>query len=262
MQQHWLHLDNASTHPDGIHRQLRDPPPLDSRLAKQVLDLMLRFMYHTSNPSSERATFFTHQMYCYCDREFTKGDWADFTVFMSHLHSTNLMTSVYEKACRVIYYISASNWALVFSKIKSSILHLSTTSEATPDTLMLRLLESSSLNARRLSMVLDEVQLSFLSFKKNTQLNLAVLLRRGIWNWVEGYPIEFEDLQLGQKRLDGSPEILFDMCNSLADTTRKKTYFWPLQNMLLMLCPDILTNITLNYSHGNYSKKVTSTEKV
>jgi neurofibromin 1 len=44
----------------------------------------------------------------------------------------------------------------------------------------------------------------------------------------------------GQKRLEGGPDILFEICLSLADTTRKKAIFWPLQTMLLILCPDIL----------------------
>jgi neurofibromin 1 len=195
-------------------------------------------------------------MCCQSDSGFTQGDWSNFTVFMSHLHSSNILAKVYEATCRVIFYISASNWSLIFSKIKSYILHLSTTSEENPDTLMLRLLECSSLNAKRLSMVLAELQLSFLHFKKNTQLNLAVLLRRGIWNWLEAYPTEFEDLQAGHRRLEGCPETLFDMCNSLADTTRKKIYLWPLQNMLMILCPEILMNLTMNVSSANVSKKV------
>ncbi|CAO3597273.1 unnamed protein product [Absidia cylindrospora] len=255
MQQHWIFLDSTTTHPWTSHRQLRDPPPLDSFLAKHLLNLMIRFMYHSADPAKERATFFTHYLYCYADKDFTHGGWANFAVFMSHLNSSNIMFSIYERTCRVIYYISASNWALLFSKIKSCLLHLSTTREETPDTLMLRLLECSSLNSRRLSLVLAEIQLGFLQLKKNTQLNLAVLLRRGIWNWLEAYPMEFRHLQLGNKRLEGTPEILFDMCNSLADTTRKKTYYWPLQTMLLLLCPDILMDITINYDAGSFSKK-------
>ncbi|CAO3591301.1 unnamed protein product [Absidia cylindrospora] len=255
MQQHWIYSDGTVTHPNSSQRQLLDPPPLDNALAKHLLSMMLRFMYHSSDPSKEKTTFFTHYMYCYSDTGFIKGDWANFPVFMSQLHSSNIMVNVYEKTCRVIYYISASNWPLIFSKIKSYALHLSTTSEEAPDTLMLRLLECSSLNAKRLSMVLAELQLSFLHFKKNTQLNLAVLLRRGIWNWLKAYPTEFEDLQIGHSKLDASPEILFDMCNSLADTTRKKAYFWPLQTMLLIICPNVLMNITINFGSGSVSKK-------
>lgn len=43
-----------------------------------------------------------------------------------------------------------------------------------------------------------------------------------------------------QKRMEGTPEILFDIFNSLADTAKKKAIYWPAQTMLLILCPDIL----------------------
>ncbi|KAI8078788.1 uncharacterized protein BX664DRAFT_367193 [Halteromyces radiatus] len=255
MQRHWLYLHKKSAYHSSNSRQLQDPPPLDITLAKHVLNVMLRFMFYSSDPSKERTTFFTHFPHLQSDADFMQGNYSNYCLFMSRLNNDDTLHNIYDKSCRVIYYISASNWALIFSKIKSYILHLSTTSEETPDTLILRLLEYSSLNARRLSMVLAELQLSFLHFKKNTQLNLAVSLRRGIWNWIEAYPTEFEDYQLSHRRLEGSPEILFDMCNSLADTTRKKTYFWPLQTMLMILCPEILMTLTMELSSSNLSKK-------
>lgn len=46
-----------------------------------------------------------------------------------------------------------------------------------------------------------------------------------------------------QKRLEGGPDVLFETCLSLADTTRKKAILWPLQTMLLVLCPDILCSL-------------------
>jgi hypothetical protein len=47
-----------------------------------------------------------------------------------------------------------------------------------------------------------------------------------------------------QKRLEGGPDVLFEICASLADTTRKKAIIWPLLTMLLILCPDILYSIS------------------
>jgi neurofibromin 1 len=57
-----------------------------------------------------------------------------------------------------------------------------------------------------------------------------------------------------QKKLDGGPDVLFDICLSLADTTRKKAILWPLQTMLLILCPDILASAT-NMDGPRNSKK-------
>lgn len=35
----------------------------------------------------------------------------------------------------------------------------------------------------------------------------------------------------------GFAERLFDICEMYSDNARKKAQLWPLQNMLLMLCP-------------------------
>lgn len=71
------------------------------------------------------------------------------------------------------------------------------------------------------------------------------MLRRAIWNWIENYTAEFATLCQRQTRIDGSPEILFDIFNSLADTTKRKAIFWPLQTMLLVICPDIMLSTSL-----------------
>lgn len=95
-----------------------------------------------------------------------------------------------------------------------------------------------------------------MNLKKSAQLFVAVILRRAIWNWIETYPSEFMRLCHSQKRLEGGPEILFDICNSLADTTRKKAVLWPLQTMLLILSPDVLLSSALSESRGVQNKKV------
>lgn len=88
--------------------------------------------------------------------------------------------------------------------------------------------------------------------KKTTQQLVAIALRGAIWNWIESYTSEFMMLSRSQKRLEGSPEILFDIFNSLADTAKKKAVYWPVQMMLL--CPDIMLSTTVSGSANN--KKV------
>jgi neurofibromin 1 len=98
---------------------------------------------------------------------------------------------------------------------------------------------------------------SFMHLKKATQLIVAATLRRSIWGWIETYPGEFMQLCQSQKKLDGGPDILFEICLSLADTTRKKAILWPLQTMLLVLCPDILYSLdSPDVARSVNSKKV------
>jgi neurofibromin 1 len=56
--------------------------------------------------------------------------------------------------------------------------------------------------------------------------------------------------------LEGGPEILFDQCNTLSDTVRKKAILWPLQTLLLILCPDLLLAATVSESRGINNKRV------
>lgn len=95
---------------------------------------------------------------------------------------------------------------------------------------------------------------STLHLKKAAQLFIAVMLRRAIWNWIENYTAEFTLLCQKQTRLDGSPEILFDIFNSLADTTKRKAIFWPVQSMLIVLCPDIMISTSLSTSRVQNKK--------
>ncbi|KAI9597754.1 hypothetical protein BDF19DRAFT_434347 [Syncephalis fuscata] len=155
----------------------------------------------------------------------------------------DLAYEIHRAAGRVLFYVSASNWPVVFARLKARIAVLAQTSDENADTGEVRLLEWCNLNSRRLSMVLQELGTVFLQMKRSAQQVTAVVLRRSIWNWIEVYPMDFAQLCRSQKRLEGGPEILFDQCNSVADSHRRKMVFWPLQAMLLVLCPDILLNI-------------------
>src|SRR4051812_31640277 len=99
---------------------------------------------------------------------------------------------------------------------------------------------------------------SFINLKKYTQMSMAIVLRKAIWNWIEIFPAEFVRLCQSQKRMEGGPELLFDICNNIASNSRQKGLFWPLQTMLLILCPDILMNaVTLDKtSNKSINRKV------
>ncbi|KAI9282283.1 hypothetical protein BY458DRAFT_429071 [Sporodiniella umbellata] len=211
-----------------------DPPPLDDTFAKYLISLMFRFL------SLFGATIE--------DRE--QG--------ASMLRNATSPTSVYEEICetagRIITYASASNWDVVFSKFKGRLLQLKSAGEEVTEIADLAALENVSLNSKRLSMVLTELCTSMLNLKKSIQQLVAITLRKAIWNWIENYTAEFMFLCHNQKRMDGTPELLFDIFNSLADTAKKKAIYWPVQTMLLVLCPDIMLSTSMIGGNG-HSKK-------
>lgn len=68
---------------------------------------------------------------------------------------SSLVTSIYRHASQVIFYLSASNWAVVHARIRNRLAYLSTTAEESPNTAELRLLECSNLQRARLGSVIQ-----------------------------------------------------------------------------------------------------------
>ncbi|KAI7901256.1 uncharacterized protein BX663DRAFT_515416 [Cokeromyces recurvatus] len=229
------------TMPKGISPIPIDPPPLEDNLAKHIIYVMSRFIFQISVlTESEHRIIVNHSMSAYPAEAYTNIN--------GQTSSTQIIIDMYKAASHVIAYVSASNWSITFAKIKNRILYLTTTQEENPEMTDAMLLECASLNCKRLSMVLTELCTSILHLKKPAQYALATILRRAIWNWIENYKAEFALLCHNQTHIDGSPEVLFDIFNSLADTTKRKAVFWPVQTMLLILCPDIILSTSASNS--------------
>ncbi|CAG8778703.1 33251_t:CDS:2, partial [Racocetra persica] len=131
-----------------------DPPQLEEALATYILNVLSKFLIlmasHDDGIPGGGATI---------------------------VGAAEIISEIYKNAGRVIFYISASNWNVVFSRIKNRISHLAAANDNTTEAAELRLLEVSDLNSKRLSMVLQVV--------------MATVLRKAIWNWIEVFPAEF-----------------------------------------------------------------------
>ncbi|RGB37714.1 hypothetical protein C1646_638789 [Rhizophagus diaphanus] len=222
-------LNTSNTLP----RSWDDPPPLDDNLAVFILKVLSRFLYQMAsledyNPNVHNGPSGGKESPIHN----VQAAWSPATY--------ELVSEIFKSAGRVIFYISASNWNVVFARIKNRIAFLSAINDEWPDTSELKLLECSDLNSKRLSMVLQELCNSFMNLKRYTQISMAIVLRKAIWNWIEVFPAEFVKLCQSQKRMDGGPELLFDICSNISP--KHKSLFWPLQTMLLILCPDMLMN--------------------
>ncbi|KAF9922254.1 Ras GTPase activating protein ira2 [Linnemannia zychae] len=237
-----------------------DPPPLDDALAKYVLSVLTRFLhdYHTSEETDARTEVPSNNSNNNNSRRKANDtDSAPISQSQpgSNLQEAELSQEIYKTAGKILFYISASNWPIVFARLKARIQHLSTTNDDWPETAELKLLETASLNQRRLGQVLTELRSSFLHLKRSAQTVMGQVLHKAIWNWIETFPSEFVHLCQTQKRMEGEPHILFDICHSIATDNKRRIHFWPLQTMLLILCPDILLNAMNDDDRSNQSKK-------
>ncbi|KAJ1927924.1 Ras GTPase activating protein ira2 [Tieghemiomyces parasiticus] len=251
---------------------LMDPVPFDEPLAKYVFNAVLRIILSHPAPANhdlasivanldQSRAFYLSTARSYL---FLTGSYA--STFVPNVDSfTNLVFTAPRRearvsqaliANRILFYLSASNWPVVFARIKARMMILASSQEELPDVQEIRILEYCHLNTTRLAQVLQELSVLFLQFRRNVQLTVAPTLRRMIWNWIESYPADYIALWKEGRRLDGNPEILFDVCLSLHDNAhpKGKLILWPLQATLLALCPDVV-NVLANFEGGSKAAK-------
>jgi hypothetical protein len=89
----------------------------------------------------------------------------------------DIINDIYKNAGRVIFYISASNWNVVFGRIKQRIAYLSApqSTDELSETAELKLLEVSDLNAKRLSMVLQGACAHFFGLRGKLESDFPML---------------------------------------------------------------------------------------
>lgn len=147
-------LDSSTQHSkwsmsDGpLPLEMDDPPPFDDNIAKNIINVISRIMHQTTVMEEREYGQATNHV-----TQITRTEY--YTVTNIARTSADIVFDLYKASSRVVAYVSASNWNVVFSKIKMRILYLSTTTDENPETSDMRLLECCSLNSKRLSIVLS-----------------------------------------------------------------------------------------------------------
>lgn len=237
-----------------------DPPPLDEALVTFLLALMSRFLsqMHVIEERNDQLSLLSSEHVNEALAIASKVD----------SQSMEYIREVYTTSGKVLYYISASNWNSYYAKIKNAVNILGAVSESSdlnpPE---VRILAFTCLNIPRLHTILSgnvfclcifntnctqlmftiDFSPYFLNMKIQGKLLFAKMMRMAIWKWMEIKPYQFAEIcaSSSSRPLAGS-EILFDMCNVAADSSRKKAVLWPLQTILLALSPDLLVQAFLD----------------
>uniref|UniRef100_A0A8C1VGT1 Neurofibromin 1a n=1 Tax=Cyprinus carpio TaxID=7962 RepID=A0A8C1VGT1_CYPCA len=156
-------------------------------------------------------------------------------------HAAQLRSS----ASAVLFSLSCNNFNAVFSRISTRLQELTVCTEDTVDVHDIELIQYISVDCSKLKRLLQETVLKFKSLKKPAQLAVISSLEKAFWNWVEHYPDEFTMLyQRPQADMADCAEKLFDLVDSFAESAKRKAAVWPLQIILLILCPEITQSIT------------------
>uniref|UniRef100_A0A8C7WES6 Neurofibromin 1a n=1 Tax=Oncorhynchus mykiss TaxID=8022 RepID=A0A8C7WES6_ONCMY len=153
-----------------------------------------------------------------------------------HQHAAELRAS----ASGVLFSLSCNNFNAVFSRISTRLQELTVCSEDTVDVHDIELMQYINVDCFKLKRLLQG------SYSLNSLYvipSLYVIHTPGFcafWNWVENYPDEFTMLyQRPQTDMADAAERLFDLVDSFAESAKRKAAVWPLQIILLILCPEI-----------------------
>ncbi|XP_013917948.1 PREDICTED: neurofibromin-like [Thamnophis sirtalis] len=167
-------------------------------------------------------------------------------------HATELRNS----ASGVLFSLSCNNFNAVFSRISTRLQELTVCSEDNADVHDIELLQYISVDCTKLKRILQETVFKFKTLKKAAQLAVINSLEKAFWNWVENYPDEFTKLyQTPQTDLSDCAEKLFDLVDGFAESTKRKAAVWPLQIILLVLCPEIIQDIAKDVVEENKMNK-------
>lgn len=149
-------------------------------------------------------------------------------------------------ASKVIFALSQNNFAAISSRISHSLEILVNIDENDRTELNSEfdLIMHIDVDKSRVIKIFNEVNSKARFLRKHQSTNNLILsLERAIWNWMDNYPMEFLELQ--EKQQDDMVECcdrMFDNLNAM-EGTKRKAVVWPLQMMLLTLCPKILEEI-------------------
>lgn len=156
-------------------------------------------------------------------------------------HAAELRVS----ASAVLFSLSCNNFNAVFSRISTRLQELTVCTEDNVDVHDIELMQYINVDCSKLKRLLQETALKFRALKKPAQLAVINSLEKAFWNWVENYPDEFTMLyQRPQADMAEAAEKLFDLVDSFAESAKRKAAVWPLQIILLVLCPEITHTIS------------------
>ncbi|KAJ7620066.1 hypothetical protein FB45DRAFT_146957 [Roridomyces roridus] len=142
---------------------------------------------------------------------------------------------------RVIFQLSASNWPVVFHRLRTKLHYLASPEvdrvRHPPDLVDLQILSHGALNRERLIVILQELSALLLNLKED-HMAIAPVLRVALWNWIDQYPEEFNDAMRTKGAMEGSPERTFDLLYQMSTTPESNKAVWPTLAILQSICSD------------------------
>lgn len=178
---------------------------------------------------------------------------------------TQLAENLRQQARSLLFAVSLSNFFAIFGQFSRAVDFFSkepSTGEENPDFIDIELIQHIKFDLSKLVKLFTEVNEKFRALKKNVHFVLFTSIEKAVWNWIENSPDEFMELQTKQKdTLTECCGKFFDLLDIYAESNLKKRItIWPLQMLLLVLCPKTLEEVN-NQENGLSSALIKHSRK-
>lgn len=162
---------------------------------------------------------------------------------------TQLAENLRQQARSLLFAVSLNNFFAIFGRFSRALeffsKELSTSEQENPDFIDIELIQHIKFDLNKMVKLFSEVNEKFKALKKNVHFVLFVSIERAIWNWMDTSAGEFMELQVKQKdTLTECCGKFFDLLDVYSESNiKKRTNIWPLQMLLLVLCPRTLEEV-------------------
>ncbi|KAG5518315.1 hypothetical protein PMAC_003111 [Pneumocystis sp. 'macacae'] len=156
-----------------------------------------------------------------------------------HIIIDDIIKEISQHTSRIVFYISIANWNVAFQFFQDISRKKLSNIEEDSFQYNFFVLECFCLDYTRMTAVLHDLVLTFPRMRKNYQIMVANSLRIGIWNWIHNFPAEFISLHKKQRGTSNAILQIFDIIYGSSITQKRKDIFWPLNMILLVICPDV-----------------------
>ncbi|KAM0792957.1 hypothetical protein ACM66B_002715 [Microbotryomycetes sp. NB124-2] len=248
----WARVQTATA-----SKEVVDPVPLPDRLASQLLTLATAFLRNNlqSSPTDVSPTKLQSaapestpvSIAHFCRERLRRADdMRSRQTTTVTLTRNQARTEIVQDAFQIVFYLSASNWTLVHAFLVSKYTLMSK-KDGGADPNDVKVLEGCLLTRLRLSMIIQDLSVTFSSIKKQFQSRVLTALYSAIWSFIESFPQSFSALQNSHRRIEGGPDVLFDVIYGSMDKIKgqQATHLQTL-SMLLVLCPDFIARFVIS----------------
>ncbi|KAF8324598.1 uncharacterized protein EI90DRAFT_3157325 [Cantharellus anzutake] len=150
-------------------------------------------------------------------------------------------------SCRAIFYLSASNWPVVFAKIHSKLRDIADSVKGEEEDMTeVRLIAVCALDRDRLFSILRELSSLLVSMGPKGKVATTLCLRPAICTWAVCFPTQVREQIVNPARMEGTTERLYDKLFSmmLSMLPQEQPSLWAALASLLITAPDRLRQLT------------------